>query len=235
MGNAASRIRERIGYALAPGGRMATLLWAVKVTTRVQFDIVYRATLAPPPSGTAADADARPSHRSRLRAVDGAAARAALSPALYERLETNTGRGLQRINDADGIVYFLAAGEDDVACQLNISRGPVVEVDTPALLRFDLAPGIAFLSYLYTHERHRRQGAAGELIRAVRADLARRGFSEIVAHVSATNVPSLTTFRRDGWKRAGTIATTTGGRLLGTPGLDRRRVGVRNLREGSAG
>lgn len=232
MGNAASRIRERIGYALAPGGRMATLLWAVKAATRVQFDVVYRVTLAPPASGTSPDALARPS---RLRAVDGAAARAALSPELYDRLETNTGRGLQRINDGGGIVYFLAAGDDDVACQLNISPGPVVEVDTPALLRFDLAPGIAFLSYLFTHERHRRRGAAGELIQAVRADLARRGFREIVAHVSATNIPSLTTFRRDGWERAGIIATTTGGRLLGTSGLDRRRVGVRNLREESAG
>jgi ribosomal protein S18 acetylase RimI-like enzyme len=106
-------------------------------------------------------------------------------------------------------VYFLADGSQ-VACQLNISPGPVVTIDTPRLLQLDIGDGSAYLAFLFTHPRFRRTGAASALVDAVCADLAQKGYRRVLTHVRRTNVASVNTFARMGWKRAATIWATMG-------------------------
>lgn len=76
----------------------------------------------------------------------------------------------------------------------------------------------AFLSYLYTWPGYRRLGAAKRLISSTASDLAAHDIHRVIAHIRATNVPSLAAFEHAGWESEANILCTLGGRLLMAPG-----------------
>lgn len=115
-----------------------------------------------------------------------------------------------------GSLHLLLQG-DVLVAQLSIEHGPVCCMDSPAL-QIGLMPTDAFLGYLYTWPAARRQGAAVHLINATVGQLGKLGTHRILAHVRATNVPSLAAFKQAGWKPCATLWCTPGGRLLMAPG-----------------
>jgi ribosomal protein S18 acetylase RimI-like enzyme len=203
------------GYVLAPGGGWATLYWFARALTGL--DVYY--VLA----GTTRDVDrpnrSLPSAFNLLTIFDerdffGLDSRA------QELVDARTGMGVSSLLARGNRLYVLVEGTDPV-CQLSIYHGPSVDVDTPGQLRFAFGPDKAFLAYLYTHARHRRRGTASLLLPLVAQDLRARGIEHILAHVGATNVPSLNTFSRSGWKIVGKFVANRHGRLAHvSSGLD---------------
>jgi hypothetical protein len=118
-----------------------------------------------------------------------------------------------------GSLHLLMIG-DALAAQLTISRGPKTRLDSPSL-SLSMATTDAFLSYLYTWPGYRRLGAAKQLISSTVSDLATHDVNRVIAHVRATNVPSLAAFEHAGWKSEANILCTLGGRLLMAPGAER--------------
>jgi GNAT superfamily N-acetyltransferase len=208
-----SLLRERLGYALSTGGGSATLWWLFKKVGRVQ---AYH-LLASTSEREASSGNTRTS-RFALRSVSSSTELKSLEADQRVQLEEHSGRGLDRLMSEKAIVYFLT-DKTRVVCQLSISTGGLIRVDSPSGITFDIGAKSAFLSYLFTHEGYRRIGAAQQLIGLARKDLGRYGVERIVAHVSVTNVPSLNTFTQSGWRRIGTVWTTRGGRLLSVTGL----------------
>jgi ribosomal protein S18 acetylase RimI-like enzyme len=165
--------------------------------------------------------------------VDSPQGATSLGASLRDRLEQHFSRSLAELVGAGGRVYFLA-GEDSVLSQLLISPGPHVTLDAPHGIELDIGVDRAFLSYLYTPQLHRRTGAAKRLMRLVLADIAERWPAGVIAHVRATNVPSLNAFRTGGWEQIGTFWTRSHGDWLRCVGLERRGIAARRSRHLSA-
>jgi len=73
----------------------------------------------------------------------------------------------------------------------------------------------AFLSYM-SHLRtpFRPHGSRARPPRRAGEDLGRRGFSFTISHISATNVPSIQTVTRVGWRSIGLMVFSRRGKLL---------------------
>lgn len=135
------------------------------------------------------------------------------APVDVELLGAHSGKSIAELLRRGTSVYLLVDGLRPV-CQMLVTPGDRVPVDTPPGLVLHIGNQASFVSYVYTHEAYRRTGAAGRLLEEVEADLARHGKTHVFAHVSATNVPSLRTFDKAGWHRAGTMVFTKSGRML---------------------
>jgi hypothetical protein len=165
-----------------------------------------------------------------LRAVRCLADAAALGTVVRKQLEEHLASDAASLASKGSKIYYLASG-DTVVSQLLISPGPLIELDVPRGTELDIGTDRAFLSYLYTPLARRRTGAARRLLRLVCAELARQGTAGLVAHVRATNVPSLNAFRASGWERIGTVWTRRSRRWLRYSGLDARGVSVKLVPE----
>lgn len=196
-----SSFKERIGYVISKEGPTATLLWLVKKIARLEAYYVLSADC----KRDAEEGDAR-GEPFRLGLVETPRDIRVIGLNIRAQLEQHLGRALAILVSERAITYFLA-DDDQVVCQVVISQGPRVRLDTPEGLTLDIGPRSLFLSYLYTHERYRRMGAAQRLMRFASIHSAQRGYERTIAHVSATNVPSLNVFAGSSWLRIGTIWT----------------------------
>jgi ribosomal protein S18 acetylase RimI-like enzyme len=197
-----SVLRERIGFALSKGGLSGTVVWLMKKTFRVEPYIFLETVLDP---------HAQPATLSRFafHRIVSPNDLVAIDAQVQEQLNERAGRPVERLVHTGNSVYFLADGFR-VACQLNISPGPVVAIDSPRPLQIEMGDRCAFLAFLFTDPRYRRIGLASALVDAVRADLAREGYRRVLAHVRRTNVASVGAFARMGWRQVATIWFTTG-------------------------
>jgi ribosomal protein S18 acetylase RimI-like enzyme len=197
-----SVLRERIGFALSKGGLSGTAVWLMKKAFRVEPYIFFETGLEP---------NARTATPSRFafHRIVSPDDLVAIDAQVQYQLNKHAGRPVERLVYTGNSVYFLADGSR-VACQLNISPGPVVTIDSPRPLQIDMGDRCAFLAFLFTDPQYRRIGLASALIDAVRADLAREGYRRMLAHVRRTNVASIGAFARMGWRRVATIWVTTG-------------------------
>lgn len=215
-----ARFRERLGLALSPGGVAATAWWISNKVLRTEAYQLLACRYSTQPTGEI------PPSRFLFHFVSQPEEASGLPESVLTQLESQTRQGIADLARQGSSVYFLASGSS-VACQLLVVRGPDIRVDVPAGLRLGVGNDGAFVSYVYTHAAFRRMGAARELLLRVGKDLGRRGIGFAVAHVSVTNVPSLQTFARAGWKSVGMMAFTRGGRLLFASQSGDRRLTIR--------
>jgi ribosomal protein S18 acetylase RimI-like enzyme len=217
-----SSFRERIGYATSKGGAIATLLWILKRLGRIEAYRVFALSCVSEVS-TANDEPPRFTFRHVLTGRD----IGVIGDGVRAQLEDHLGRGLDRLVAEGSTTYFLA-DNDQVVCQLIIAKRSSIHLDMPTGLVLEIGPKSAFLSYLYTHDRYRRIGAAQQLLHFVSNHLAQSGYERAVTHVSATNVPSLNAFAASKWTRIGTIWTTQHSRRFVARGLSKYGVTVRS-------
>ncbi len=201
--------KERMEFLRGPGGLRAASYFGLKLITRIE---VFR--LVCMPAVTSAAPTLPPGWR--YLNLHSTQALAGLSGDTADLVAQQCGANPQQLIERGGSLHLLLSG-DSLIAQLRIDHGPHCRVDSPPLdLR--MAQSDAFLSNLYTWPNYRRLGAAGYLINATISDLSRQGTHRVLAHVRATNVPSLAAFKNAGWGTCGMILCTLSGRLLMAPG-----------------
>jgi GNAT superfamily N-acetyltransferase len=205
-------LQEKLEFLRGPGGLRAAGFFGLKLLARIEvFRIVCRYTQ---PDG----ALALPSGWRYLSLHDDEAL-SAISAETLEQVAEQCGPQPREILGSKGSLHLLMIG-DALAAQLTISRGPETRVDSPPL-SLSMAATDAFLSYLYTWPGYRRLGVAKQLISCTVSNVAAHDIHRVIAHIRATNVPSLAAFERAGWKSEANILCTLGGRLLMAPGAER--------------
>lgn len=202
---------ERVALVRERGGLRSLAFWLLRKTLALDVYTVFALPLrdagpACPPGCTLL----------RLVSADDLAA----CPAdLLEQIEPHSGAGVGAVIAQGGRMYALVeAGV--VRSQTRIDVG-AAHTDTPCLLTCKVGPRNGFLSFLYTHAASRRGGWAKKLIVATASSMARDGLQLCFAHVQATNLRSVNTFLSLGWRHAGWLLASRGGRYLGTVGAHR--------------
>jgi ribosomal protein S18 acetylase RimI-like enzyme len=138
---------------------------------------------------------------------------------LLDQIEPHTGAGVPEVLAQGGRIYALVE-DGAVRSQTRIDVG-AAHTDTPCPLTCEVGPRNAFLSFLYTHAASRRGGWAKKLLVATASSMAQEGLQLCFAHVQATNLRSVNTFLSLGWRHAGWLLASRGGRYLGTAGAHR--------------
>ncbi|PTQ82803.1 FR47-like protein [Nitrosospira multiformis] len=202
-------MKERLEFLKGPGGLRAAAYFGLKLLTRIDvFRIVWIFAQSSKPLML-------PSGWRYLSLYTGEAL-SNLSSDIIERAADQCGSNPKQLLGRGGSLHLLLAG-DSLVAQLSIERGPTCRIDSPPLY-LRMAETDAFLSYLYTWPEYRRQGAAQRLIAATVSDLSTRNVHRIIAHIRATNVPSLAAFEHTDWKTGAMMICTLRGRLLMAPG-----------------
>ncbi len=210
--------KERMDFLRGPSGLRAAGYFGLKLITRIEaFRLVCtptRSSAAPvlPPGW-------------RYLSLHSKLALSGLDSDTADLVVQQCGVSPERLIERGGSLHLLLSG-DSLIAQLRIDHGPNCRIDSPPM-DLSMAESDAFLSYLYTWPNYRRLGAAGCLITATMSDLSRRGTHRMLAHVRATNVPSLAAFEHAGWRTCGMILCTLGGRLLLAPGVASAALGIR--------
>jgi RimJ/RimL family protein N-acetyltransferase len=212
-------LKEKLEFLRGPGGLRAAGYFGLKLLTRTE---VFRIVWIPAQPNTSL---VQPS-RWRYLSFHTHEALSEVSSEVLERVAEQCGSSPQQLFGRGGSLHLLLTG-DSLVAQLSIERGPSCRIDSPPL-HLDMAETDAFLGYLYTWSAYRRQGAAQCLIAATVSDLATRNINRVIAHVRATNVPSLAAFKHAGWKTGATILCTLSGRLLMAPGATRAGFTLRS-------
>lgn len=212
-------MKERLEFLKGPGGLRAAAYFLLKVLTRIDVFRIVCIYAEPDtssilPSGW------------RYFSLDTDKALSDIPSKIIERAAEQCGSNPQQLLKRGGSLHLLLAG-DSLVAQLSIERGPVCRIDSPPLY-LDMAETDAFLSYLYTWPAYRRRGAAQRLIAATVSDLSTRNVHRVIAHVRATNVPSLAAFQRANWKTGAMIMCTVSGRLLMAPFATTAGLGFRS-------
>jgi hypothetical protein len=212
-------LQEKLEFLRGPGGLRAAGFFGLKLLARIEiFRIVYRHAQ---PDG----ALALPSGWRYLSLHDEEELSAMPAETLEQAAE-QCGPHPREILGGKGSLHLLMIG-DALAAQLTISRGPETRLDSPPL-SLSMATTDAFLSYLYTWPDYRRLGAAKRLISSTVSDVATHDIHRVIAHVRATNVPSLAAFEHAGWKSEASLLCTREGRLLMAPGAERSGLRFRS-------
>lgn len=212
-------LKERMDFLRGPGGLRAASYFGLKLLTRVEaFRVVWTSAqsntaLTLPPGW-------------RYLTLHTAEALSGLSSDTVERVTEQCGSSPKQLLERGGSLHLLVTG-DSLVAQLCIDRGPTCRIDSPPL-HLSMSDTDAFLSYLYTWPTYRRRGAARYLIAATVNDLSMRDTHRVLAHVRATNVPSLAAFEHAGWQTCATILCTLSGRLLMAPGTASARLSIRS-------
>lgn len=218
-----SLLRERIKFATTKGGVSSTLWWLLNKASGVETHRIFSKSLSKVSVPTTLD-----DHAYVLQSVRSRSDESALDPVLRHQLEQHVADGLAQLV-SNGVEVFFLTSDRMVLSQLIICRGPRITIDSPAGVSMDIGRRRAFLSYLYTSEKHRRTGAAKRLMQYVCWEFRRRGYEALIAHVRATNVPSLSTFRYAGWQEIGTIWTRTPANWLFCTGLVAHGIRARRV------
>lgn len=138
---------------------------------------------------------------------------------LLDQIGPHTGAGVRGVLAQGGRIYALVE-DGAVRSQTRIDVG-AAGTDTPCRLTCEVGPRNAFLSFLYTHPASRRGGWAKKLLVATASSMAHEGLQVCFSHVQATNLRSVNTFLSLGWRPAGWLLASRGGRYLGTVGAHR--------------
>ncbi|SEK30781.1 GNAT family N-acetyltransferase [Nitrosovibrio tenuis] len=212
-------LKEKLEFLRGPGGFRAAIYFALKLLVRVEaFRIVW--ILAQPsaflklPSGWRYLSFYTEEKLSNFRSD------------IIEQVAGQCGSKPEQLLKRGGSLHLLLIG-DSLAAQLTIERGPVCRIDSPPL-HLGMGETDTFLKYLYTWPAFRRQGAAKRLIAAAVGDLSTHNVQRIIAHVRATNVPSVAAFEHAGWNNRAMVVCTLGGRLLIAPGTARIGLSFRS-------
>ena len=212
-------LKEKLEFLRGPGGLRAAGYFGLKLLTRTEvFRIVW--ILAQPNTSLVLP------FRWRYLSFHSYEALSEVSGEVLERVAEQCGSNPKQLFRHGGSLHLLMTG-DSLVAQLSIERGPSCRVDSPPLY-LGMAETDAFIGYLYTWPAYRRQGAAQCLIAATVSDLATRNINRVIAHVRATNVPSLAAFKHAGWKTGATILCTLNGRFLMAPGATRAGLILRS-------
>lgn len=213
-------LKEKLEFLRGPGGIRAAAYFGLKLLTRVEaFRIVW--TITRPDTSLTLPSGWRYLGFYADEALSG------FSSDIIEQAAKQCGWKPERLLNRGGSLHLLLIG-NSLAAQLSIEPGPICRIDSPPLY-LSMGEGDTFLSHLYTWPAFRRRGAAQRLIAATVSSLSARNVQRIVAHVRATNVPSLAAFEHAGWKGKATIICTLGGRLLLAPGAARAGFSFRSL------
>lgn len=194
-----SLLPERIKFAIAPGGRTSAFWWLAGKIARLETHQVFSRRLAP-----LVDAMPRNEECGLFRSIRSDSDVMMLEPVIREQLEAHLAKGLHGLASEESAVFFLSK-DRIVLSQLLIRRGPRILLDSPSGIELEIGADRDFLSYLYTPQEHRRTGAARRLLELVCVELQRERRASLIAHVRATNVPSLNAFRTGGWQQIGTL------------------------------
>lgn len=208
-------LKDRLEFLGGPGGLRAAAYFGLKLIARL--DTFHVVTIQPQRSTSLI----LPSDWRYLSLYTGEML-SALPGDLVEQLSEQCGPNPEQLLGRGGSLHLLLSG-DSLVAQLTIECGPGIQIDAPPL-RLEMDEGDGFLSYLYTWPSYRRRSAAQRLIAAAVSDLSTRNVKRIIAHIRATNVPSLAAFRNAGWKTEAMIVCTLSGRLLFAPGAARARL-----------
>lgn len=214
-------LKERMDFLRGPGGLRAASYFGLKLITRVEaFRVVWisaqsNTALTLPPGW-------------RYLSLHTAEELSALSSDTVERVAEQCGSSPTQIIERGGSLHLLLSVNSLIA-QLSIDRGPACRIDSPPL-HLNMSETDAFLSYLYTWPTYRRRGAAQHLIAATVDDLSMEDTRRVLAHVRATNVPSLAAFEHGGWKTFATILCTLSGRLLMATGTASAGLSIRSVK-----
>jgi hypothetical protein len=201
-------MKERLEFLKGPGGLRAAAYFGLKLLARIDvFRIVWILAQSNTPS-------ALPSGW-RYLSLHTDEALSDFPSNIIDRAAEQCGSNPKQLLRRGGSLHLLLAG-DLLVAQLSIERGPICRVDSPPLY-LGMGETDAFLSYLYTWPAYRRRGAAQCLIAATVSDLSTRNVHRVIAHVRATNVPSMAAFQHAKWKIGTMIICTLGGRLLMAP------------------
>jgi RimJ/RimL family protein N-acetyltransferase len=212
-------LKEKLEFLKGPGGLRAAGYFGLKLLTRIDvFRIVW--ILAQPDTSLILP----PGWRYLSFHTD--AALSSVSSDMLERIVEQCGSSPKQLFRRGGSLHLLLT-RDSLVAQLSIERGPSCRVDSPPL-HLHMAATDAFMGYLYTWPSYRRQGAAQCLIAATVSDLSMQNIHRVIAHVRATNVPSLAAFEHGGWKTGATVLCTLRGRLLMAPGATRTGLTLRS-------
>ncbi|PLW81525.1 hypothetical protein CWI75_14915 [Kineobactrum sediminis] len=197
----------------------AVIFWALRKMTGVQIHDVFAKSLGH---------DTRDNQESIGRVLPlfkFYRSQSLLDPIVEDQLNEHSGASCRELI-AQGCHVYYALDGSKVAVQLNILYGKTT-VDSPIDLLFSLAPGVAFLNYLYTRPECRGLGLANHLMAFACSEERQMGIHKCLAHVRSTNHASQRAFNKAGWKRRGRIVTTRGGNLLGTQGCASLGLNIR--------
>lgn len=191
---------------LKRGGLRGTTAWLIKQVYPVEiFDLFV--TGINDLRGGAAEPDGR---LLRLRT---AADCRSCGEAMLDQFGRHSGHGARSIVASGGRVYALVE-DGEIMAQLTMDLTGPVAIETPIPLTIALPEKTSFLSHLYTYPAWRRHGLAQRLIRSAVHDLNQEGVTQVIAHVSSTNVASQNAFLATGWRRTGLVVTDRSSRIL---------------------
>jgi GNAT superfamily N-acetyltransferase len=201
-------MKEKLEFLKGPGGLLAAAYFGLKLLARIDvFRIVWIFSQPDTPPRLPSDW--------RYLSLHTEKALSDFPHHIIEQAAEQCGSNPKKLLRRGGSLHLLLAG-DSLIAQLSIERGPICRIDSPPLY-LGMAETDAFLSYLYTWPAYRRRGAAQRLIAATVSDLSTRDVHRVIAHVRATNVPSLAAFQHANWKIGTMIICTLSGRLLMAP------------------
>lgn len=213
-------LKERFEFLRGPGGLRAAGYFGLKLLARVEaFRVVW--TMAQPDTAAMLPSGWRYLDFYNSEALSG------FSSEIIEQAADQCGWKPERLLNRGGSLHLLLI-DNSLAAQLSIEPGPACRIDSPPL-HLSMGEKDTFLSHLYTWPAFRRRGAAQRLIATTVSGLSKRNVQRIVAHVRATNVPSLAAFEHAGWKGGATILCTLSGHLLLAPGAARVGLGFRSV------
>jgi len=187
-------IASRWRLAQSDGGATATLYWLASRLVRLDAHKFYAIEID---YGHAAACEALPDGNTLL-CIDSVGQLEECSAEIVETLDRQNGVAVRDSVANGGRVYAITCGEAVVA-QLRVEFGRS-NIDSPFPMALHFGERDAFFSYLYTWPPARGAGWATKLIRIVSSELAAEGWSRCLCHIRATNVPSIATFRRCGWR-----------------------------------
>lgn len=184
--------------------------WVLRKLSNIQFHKVYVTNLS------ATSPEGQPQGSLKISVLAQPEDIDHLPEGLEIQINEQSGMSCRSLCERGSRLYVIHDGQN-IACQLNINMGEI-DIDSPIDLRVKLQNGDTFLNYLFTRDKFRGRGLAGELLGYACNDLALLGKQRCFAHVRATNHASRKTFERSGWKECGKIVTTVSGRFIAAPG-----------------
>lgn len=189
-----AELSERLQLARGRGGRAATAYWLAKRLLQVETYKFSATTL--PAAVTPADTTLPTGYE--FICIGSEADLARYAPALIDALSSNNGVSVEDTVAKGGRIYAIVCGER-VITQQRVEFGRSY-TGSPYPMDIYVPPGEAFFSYLYTQPSERGNGWARRLTAHITSHLAENGIVRCISHTRATNVGSLATRKRCGWK-----------------------------------
>lgn len=144
-----------------------------------------------------------------LVVADSVGATLDISADILDKISGQTGSGVaSRVANGD-IVYALVNQHGDVSSQIVISTR-FHHVSFPANIKCKIPDHSSYASFLYTWEKYRGCGHGEKLMKLVMSDLYDKEKKSIYCDVLSTNVASIRTLRKCGWRKVATIFSHRG-------------------------